>query len=60
MRAKAGDEVVISFIGKVTEIFTSPHGVDLIKVNSGGIEHTFWPADEQTFQATVLARIADL
>lgn len=47
MIPQVGDEVVLSFTGKVTAVFQSLHGIDAIGiVTDQGIAHTFWPAEE--------------
>jgi hypothetical protein len=47
---QVGDEVLISFTGKVSAIFTSTFGIDIITVDSGEGEdkcrNTFWPANQ--------------
>tara|TARA_R110000823_G_scaffold2415_1_gene9799 strand:- start:3470 stop:3658 length:189 start_codon:yes stop_codon:yes gene_type:complete len=58
MNPNVGDEVVISFIAIVEEVFSSQGSIDLIRVNSEGVSHSFWPADERSFQATILRKSA--
>jgi len=47
---QVGDEVLISLTGKVSAIFTSVFGIDIITIESGEGENkcrnTFWPADQ--------------
>lgn len=47
---QVGDEVLISFTGKVSAIFTSVFGIDIITIDSGEgddkCRNTFWPANQ--------------
>ena len=47
---QVGDEVLISLTGKVSAIFTSTFGIDIITIDSGEIanefRNTFWPANQ--------------
>lgn len=56
---QVGDEVLISLTGKVTAVFTSVFGIDILTVDSGdGAEkcrNTFWPA-EQNVAISIIER----
>jgi len=57
MTPKIGDQIVLSFTGTVTEIFTSPGNVDIVQVMTDqGIQHTFWPAEESSVTISVLEK----
>ena len=57
MIPKVGDQVVVSFTGTVTELFTSPGNIDIIQiVTDQGIQHTFWPAEESSMTINVLEK----
>ena len=57
MIPKVGDQVVVSFTGTVTELFTSPGNIDIIQiVTDQGIQHTFWPAEETSVTINVLEK----
>jgi len=57
MIPQVGDQVVVSFTGTVTELFTSPGNIDIIQiVTDQGIQHTFWPAEESSVTINVLEK----
>jgi hypothetical protein len=54
---KKGDQVVLSFTGIVTEVFSSQGYIDIIQIETEqGISHTFWPAEESSVTINVLAK----
>jgi hypothetical protein len=56
MIPKIGDEVVLSITCKVEDIICTSWGVDYIRVDSDGIGHSFWPANEKSLTINVIAK----
>jgi hypothetical protein len=54
---KIGDQVAVTVIGTVTELFSSGDNLDIVSVTSDGVYHNFWPATEKSINFCVLNEV---
>jgi hypothetical protein len=57
MKLNIGDQVAVTIIGTVTEIFASGDKLDIVSVDSDGVYHNFWPATEKSVNFCVLNEV---